>query len=337
MPAPSQLSQPTRQPLIGIDVAKDQLDVAVLDPEAVMARHRPRPAATFTCATTAAGLGHLIRRLTLYAPSLVVLEASGGYERSVVAALWAAAIPVAIVNPRRVRWFAKAAGYGAKTDRIDAGLLAHFALVTQPAPTVAPSDGLRQLQATVRRREQLVGLLAAERQRAAHWARDDALIHTTCLALLATVETSIANLNARIDTILAADAVLASLASRLQSVPGVGRIVAATMLASLPELGRATDQELAALAGLAPYARESGQWAGARHISGGRPAVRRVLYLAAISARRCNPAIRASYERLRAAGKPSKVALVACARKLLVVLNTLLRDGTTWVDRTATT
>ena len=328
------------QPMIGIDVAKDRLDVAVLDPDTVAAGGRPQPRTTFTCPTTVAGLGQCISRLDALAPALVVLEASGGYERSPVAALWAAAVPVAVVNPQRVRWFAKGAGYGAKTDRIDACVLAHFAVVTHPAPQAAPPTGLRELQAVVRRREQLVRVLAAERQRAAHWARDAAAMHASCLALVATLAASIAELDARIDAIVADDADLAILVSRLQSVPGVGRIVAATFLACLPELGRATDKDVAALAGLAPYSRESGQWTGERHISGGRTAVRRVLYLAAVSARRCNPAIRASYEWLHAAGKPTKVVLVvlvACARKLLVVLNALLRDGTTWVDRMAST
>jgi transposase len=322
-------------PVIGIDVAKAQLAVAVLDP-AASAASRPQPCEAFVCPTNVAGVGQLITRLAALAPALVVLEASGGYERPVVEALWSVAIPVALVNPRRVRWFAKSAGYSAKTDRLDAGVLAHFALVVRPAPQLAPPASLRRLRALVRRREQLVAVLATERQRAVQWARDDAAIHAACQALIATLETSVAAVQTEIDALLATDPELALRAGRLQSVPGVGRVVATTLLACLPELGLATDKEVAALAGLAPYSRESGQWTGERHISGGRAGVRRVLYLATISARRANPAIRVAYERLRAAGKPVKVALVACARKLLVVLNALARDGTTWVDHTVT-
>lgn len=322
-------------PVVGIDVAKERLDVAVLRPDRWPPAGRVQPQTTFACATTLAALGRLALQLAALAPTLVVLEASGGYEQPVVRALWAADLPVAVVNPRRVRAFAHSAGYLAKTDRLDAGVLAHFGLVLCPPPQPPPAPQLAAVGRLVRRREQLVALLATERQRAHQWARRDAAIHASCQALIAVLVAEVAVLAAAIDAAIASDPALAQRIAQLESVPGIGRIVAATLVATLPELGLATGGEVAALAGLAPLSRESGQWRGARHIGGGRTAPRRILYLAAVNARRCNPVIRAVYERLRAAGKPAKVALVACARKLVVLINALVRDGTTWADRMA--
>lgn len=324
-------------PVIGIDVAKDTLAIAVLDPAALVPGQRPTARVSWSCATAVSDLVTLLHQMTDLLPSLVVLEATGGYERGVLDACWAAGLPVAVVNPRRVRHFARAAGYAAKTDRLDAVVLAHFGLVTRPAPQAAPPASLVRVRALVRRREQLVAVLATERQRAGQWARTDPMIHADCQTLIATLVAAVATVEEQLRGLLAAEADLGGLVARLQTVPGVGLIVAVTVLALLPELGTATDKELAALAGLAPYSRESGSWRGERHIAGGRASVRRVLYLAAVSARRCNPTIRETYERLTAKHKASKVALVACARKLLTVLNALMRTGSDWVDRAATT
>jgi transposase len=301
---------------IGIDVAKAQLEFAC------------RPSGeTGTVANDDEGIRTLVDRGQALSPTLIVLEATGGYETAVVAALAAAGLPVVVANPRQVRDFAKAMGQLAKTDALDAQVLALFAERVQPAPRPLPDDALQALDALLTRRRQLVEMLTAERNRlfvARPPVRRDLQQHIRFLER----------------RLRAADddrhtAVQASPAWRvkddlLQSVPGVGRVVSLTLLAELPELGRLSHKEIAALVGVAPLNRDSGTLRGKRLVYGGRAPVRAVLYMAALVASKCNPVIRAFYQRLRAAGKPAKVALTACMRKLLIILNAIARSEAPW-------
>ena len=297
---------------LGIDVAKGFLDLSVR-PTGQALRVANEPAALV------AALGRV------GAPALTVLEASGGYERPAVRALQAAGLAVARVNPRQVRDFARATGQLAKTDRIDAALLARYAEAVRPAPTPPADPATERLAALVERRRQLVTMREAERNRrreAPAAVADDLAAH------LAFLGARIAALDAQIRAAIAADAALGRRAALLRSAPGVGPVLAATLLADLPELGRASGKELAALVGVAPFARDSGRWRGRRQVWGGRAPVRAVLYMGALAAARHNPALRPFYGRLLAAGKPKKLALVACMRKLLVILGALVRHDT---------
>jgi transposase len=313
------------QHVVGIDVAKDHLDGYSL-PEA----------RAWRSATSPQALSQLALALAAAPPELVVVEASGGYEQGLVEALWALTIPVCVLNPRRVRAFARATGQAAKTDRLDAQLLAQCGQQLGLRPTPPPSPVRQQLRSVVRAREQLLDVQRRERQR--QQAPSPTTAVADQLAQLAAVRVALyaaqlAELEALLAALLASDAELTALARQLQSTPGVGPVVTATLLAELPELGQCSRQEIAALAGLAPFSRESGGWQGVRRIGGGRAAVRRVLYLAVVSARVHNPVIRAMYERLRATGKAVKVVLVACARKLLTILNAMVATGTAWENR----
>ena len=303
---------------VGIDVSKDWLDIAVSD------ARRP-----WRVPYSAAGLADLVATLRPLAPRRVVVEASGGYERRIAAALRAAELAVVVANPQRVREFARAAGVLAKTDRLDAAVLAHFGDRLAPPLRPAPDPATLQLRALVARRRQLVAMLAQERQHgreAAGMVAEDVAVHVAFLQQrLAAVDDELAALVQRTPDWTAALA-------RLTSVPGVGRRVALTLLAELPELGGLTGKQLAALVGVAPRTRQSGRWRGQARIGGGRASVRRVLYMAALVGSRHNPALRACYQRLVAAGKPKKVALVACMRKLLLILNALQRDHTSWQE-----
>jgi len=302
--------------IVGIDVAKDRLDVAV------------RPTGElFVVERNASGLEQLVERLKPLAPSLVVLEATGGFETVAAAALAAAAMPVVIVNPAQVRAFAKAVGQRAKTDPIDAAVIAHFAEATKPEPRPLPDEATRLLADLVARRRQIVEMIGAERQRE---KRATARIRKSIARLVKALEKELASVNGDID-----DAVRGSPAWRdkenlLASVPGIGPIVARTLIADLPELGRLDRKKIAALAGLAPFTRQSGQWRGRSFIGGGRTSVRCALFMAAMAARRHNPILKAFFLRLVAAGKPKIVALIAVARKLLTILNAVLRDQKPW-------
>jgi transposase len=297
---------------LGIDVSKQCLDLAV------------RPAGpTLQVANTATALVAALRRVGR--PQLTVLEASGGYERTALAVLQAAQWPVARVNPRQVRDFARATGQLAKTDTIDAALLAQYGEAIQPAPTPPADPAPTALAALVERRRQLVAMREAERNR----QRDaPTTVAADLAAHLAFLGERIAALDAQIQAAIAAAANLRQRAALLRSMPGVGPVVAATLVADLPELGQAGGKQLAALVGVAPFARDSGHWRGRRQVWGGRAPVRATLYMAALVASRRNPAIRAFYQRLLAADKPKKRALVACMRKLLTILNALLRHNT---------
>jgi transposase len=301
---------------IGIDVAKAQLEFA----------SRPSGEAG-TVANDEAGIAALMARCQAAGAELIVCEATGGYEAGLVAALARAGLPVVVANPRQVRDFAKATGQLAKTDAIDAAVLALFAERVRPEPRVLPDAAVQALGALLTRRRQLVEMLGAERNRlliAAPAVRRDLQQHIRFL------ERRLREADADLHTAVKASPVWRVKDNLLQSVPGVGRVVSLTLLAQLPELGRLSHKEIAALVGVAPLARDSGTLRGKRLVYGGRAPVRAVLYMAALVASRRNPVIRAFYERLCAAGKPAKVALTACMRKLLVILNAIARSGTPW-------
>jgi transposase len=301
---------------LGIDVAKATLDYAC----------RPSGDAD-TVPNDDQGIRALVQRLHAHAPTLVVLEATGGYEAAVVAALATAGRPVVVANPRQVRDFAKATGQLAQTDAIDAQVLALFAERVRPAPRPLPDDAAQALDALLTRRRQLVEMLVAERNRllvARPAVRRDLQQHIRYL------ERRLREADDDLHTAVKTSPLWRVKDDLLQSVPGVGRVVSLTLLAELPELGRLSHKEIAALVGVAPLNRDSGTLRGKRLVYGGRAPVRAALYMAALVASKCNPVIRAFYRRLRAAGKPAKVALTACMRKLLIILNAIARSGTPW-------
>jgi transposase len=303
--------------IIGIDVSKDRLDVAV------------RPSGeVFVVERNAAGLEELVARLKGLSPHIVALEATGGFETIAAAALASAGLPVVIVNPAQVRSFAKAINQRAKTDPIDAGVVAHFAEATKPELRPLPDEATRLLADLVARRRQIIEMIGAERQREKRITVTR--LKKSITRLLKALEKELATVDTDID-----DAVRGSPAWRekedlLASVPGVGPTIARTLIAELPELGQLGRKEIAALAGLAPFTRQSGQWRGRSFIGGGRTPVRAVLFMGAMVAKKHNPVLKAFFDRLVAAGKPKIVALIAVARKLLTILNAILRDHRPW-------
>lgn len=301
----------------GIDVSKDRLDVALRPSGEVFAVER-----------NGAGLEHLVSRLRELAVHLIALEATGGFETIAAAALAGAGLPVVVVNPAQIRAFAKAIGQRAKTDPIDAAVIAHFAEATKPDPRPLPDEATRLLADLVARRRQIVEMIGAERQREKRVSVPH--LRKSIMRLLKALEKELAGLDTDID-----DAVRGSPAWRdkedlLASVPGVGPTIARTLIAELPELGQLGRRQIAALVGLAPFTRQSGQWRGRSFIGGGRTTVRTVLFMGAMVAKRHNPALKAFFDRLVAAGKPKMVALIAVARKLLTILNAILRDNRPW-------
>ena len=270
------------------------------------------------------GHAQLTKRLAAIPGVHIVCEATGGYERAVVAALHAATIPVSVINPARVRQFARASGELAKTDPIDAAMLTAFGQAFTPEPTAARTPSEIKMAALVTRRVQLLELRVAEAQRADTCADLD--LRKLFTPWLAQMEKQIAKVETLIEALLKTQAPLADQVQRLDDIMGVGRITAVTVLATMPELGQLNRRQAAALAGLCPYNRDSGQWAGKRCISGGRAEVRRALYMAALSASRSNHLLKPFYDRLIAAGKPAKVALTAVMRKLIVLMNHLLKN-----------
>jgi len=301
---------------VGIDVAKAELEVVV------------RPSgARWTVTNNPVGLAQLQERLQASAPSLIVLEATGGYEVAVVAALATAALPVVVLNARQVRDFARATGRLAKTDAIDAGVLAHFAEVVRPPVRPLPDAMTQSLQAWLMRRRQLVEMLLAEEQRRSRAPRPiqrQIDQHVRWLrAQLGAVEKDLAQT-------LRESPVWREKDNLLRSVPGVGPVLTTTLLGDVPELGQLNRKQIAALIGVAPLNRDSGTYRGRRAVWGGRARVRATLYMATLTAARYNPVIRAFYERLVAAGKPKKVALTACMRKLLTILNAMIARRTAW-------
>jgi transposase len=301
---------------VGIDVAKARLDAAV----------RPSGDA-FHVPNDEAGIRLLTERLAALKPTLIVLEATGGYEASLAAALVAAGLPTAVANPRQVRDFARATGQLAKTDRLDAAALARFAEAVQPVPRPLPEEAVQALDALVTRRRQVVEMLVAEKQRrrqAPKGVRERIARH------IAVLEEELEESDRELYDTLRESPVWREREDLLRGVPGVGPTLTATLLAELPELGRLDRREIAALVGVAPFARDSGLLRGRRAIWGGRASVRAALYMGALVATRHNPVIRAMYRRLVEAGKPKKVALVAAMRKLLVILNAIMKSGVPW-------
>ena len=269
----------------------------------------------------------LCARVTALHPTLIVLEATGGYELRAAAALAATGLPVAVVNPRQVRSFARSIGQLAKTDRIDARVVARFAQAVQPEPRPLPDDDTRALEALITRRRQLVGMITAEKTRL-----DTAppITRKQIKAHIGWLQRQLAKVEGDSDGMIRRSPIFRAKDDLLQSVPGIGDATSRTLLALFPELGSVTEKEAAALAGVAPINRDSGTMRGRRMVSGGRARVRTALYMAALVGTRHNPILKAFYARLRAAGKPAKVALVACMRKLLIIVNAMVRDGRAW-------
>ena len=305
------------QSWIGVDVAKASLDLHVLPTD--QAHH---------LANTPAGHRQFLKLLPGPAHCLIVLEATGGYEREVVATLIDAGYRVAVINPKRARDFAKALGLVAKTDRIDARVLALFAEKVQPAPLEKTPEKQAEIHELVARRRQLIDLRTQESNR---WEITTAkLARKSIQAVLNTLERQIRDIEGAIQTLVESDDDWRNKAQLIESVPGLGAVTANTLVADVPEIGKLNRQQISALVGLAPYNRDSGASKGKRAIAGGRKSVRSVLYMAALAARRCNPVIKVFADRLAQHGKPFKVILTACMRKLLVILNSIVKSGRPW-------
>lgn len=303
--------------VVGIDVSKDRLDVAV------------RPSgAVFAVARDAEGLQGLVERLAGLDPAVVALEATGGYEMVVAASLAAAGLAVVVVNPAQVRAFAQALGRRAKTDPLDAQVIAHFAEATKPEVRPLPDAQTQFLADLVARRRQIVAMIVAERQRQTRLT--EPRLQRSIARLLAALQKELSSLEADIEEAVRGQPAWRDKEDLLASVPGIGKTIARTLLAELPELGRLDRRRIAALVGLAPFTRQSGTWKGKSIIGGGRAAVRAALFVGAMVAARHNPALKVFRDRLVQAGKPKLVALVAVARKLLTILNAIVRDSQPW-------
>src|SRR6516225_8505612 len=301
---------------VGVDVSKKQLDVAI------------RPLGkVFGVINDRRGISQLVKRLKELQPVCIVIDATGGLEKELAYALAAESLPVAVVNPRQVSNFAKSLGRRAKTDAIDAAVLAHFAEVMKPEARALPDAAARELTALVNRHRQLVEMITAESNR-----RDLASksVRKLINSMLRSLKGQLLLVDREIRKAISASELWRHKAELLRSVPGVGEVTTATLLAGLPELGELDRRQIAALVGVAPFNRESGTWRGKRMIAGGRAWIRSVLYMSTIVAVRRNPILKEFYQRLRAKGKPAKQALTACMRKLLVVLNAMLRHQTPW-------
>lgn len=306
---------------IGIDVSKARLDIAVYE-----------TGQGWSCSHDPQGWSELLPCLRACQPARLVVEASGGLEVPLLAELWAAGLPVALVNPARVREFARALGLLAKTDRIDARLLARFAQAVQPPLTPLPSEAEQQLAALVNRRRQVLDMLTAENNRLLTAPRS---VRERIRQHIAWLEAERDALDHDRDEFVRRTPQWQTTAALLRSVKGVGPVLTTTLLAELPELGRLNRKQIAALVGVAPFAADSGRKRGKRRIKGGRASVRQVLYMATLSATQHNPVIRTFYRRLLAKGKLEKVALTACMRKLLTILNAMVRQHQPWRSATA--
>jgi transposase len=303
--------------IVGIDVSKDRLDVAVRPSGEVFAIER-----------NPVGLEQLTLRLEALSPHIVALEASGGFETVVAAALAAVRLPVVVVNPGQIRAFAKAVGQRAKTDPIDAGVIAHFAEATRPEPRPLPDEATRLLADLVARRRQILEMMVAERQREKRVTVPH--LRKSIERLLKALKRELTSVDTDINDAVRGSPVWREKEDLLASVPGIGPTIARTLIAEMPELGRLSRRQIAALAGLAPFTRQSGKWRGKSFIGGGRTVVRTALFMGAMVAKRHNPVLRAFFNRLVAGGKPKMVALIAVARKLLTMLNAILRDRRPW-------
>ena len=302
---------------VGIDVSKHRLDVHV----------RPSTEA-FAVTRDGKGLKELVERLSRLSPRLIAVEATGGFETIVAAAIAGAQLPLAVVNPAQIRHFAQAVGKRAKSDPIDAAVIARFAEAVKPEPRQMRDEAARLLAELVGRRAQIIEMLVAERQREGRVAASR--VRKSIARHIAALEKELVAVDSDIDGLVRGSPVWREKEDLLTSFPGVGDTLARVFLAELPELGQLTRREIASLVGVAPFTRQSGRWKGKSMIAGGRSGVRAASFMAALSASRCNPALRAFYQRLLAAGKPKMVALIAVARKILTILNAMLRDKKQW-------
>lgn len=298
---------------VGIDVSKSRLDVAQV-PER----------RSWSVNNDADGIGSLVRDLAKLVPALVVLEATGGYESPVFAGLVTAKLPAVVINPRQVRAFARAKNQLAKTDKIDAQMLAEFAEAVRPAVRPVADEALQELSGLLRRRQQLVEMLTAERNRA---LMATAIVRKDIRDHIRWLQRRLQDIERDLDQAIRSTPAWQERDKLVQGEKGVGAVLSLTLLADLPELGRLNRKEISALVGVAPFNQDSGRFRGKRKVWGGRRSVRAVLYMAALSASRHNPEIKPFYQRLLAAGKPKKVALTACMRKLLIRLNAIVREG----------
>jgi transposase len=312
----------TSSPLfVGIDVAKAALDIALRPSDQL-----------WQVIYDDAHVEALVTQLSELSPTLIVVEATGGLERTLVRALVVAGLPVVVINPRLARDFAKAIGRLAKTDRIDAQVLAHYGEAIRPSRRPLPDADTQQFRALVDRRRQLIDMMSAEQSRL---NTSPARIRDSIESHLTWLRQQVASLDDDLDRLLQASPLWRERDAILQSTPGVGPVLSRTLISQLPELGDLNRKEIAALVGVAPFNRDSGTWRGRRTIWGGRATVRAVLYMSTLVATRHNPVIREFYERLLAAGKATKVALTACMRKLLTILNAMVKNQQRWQLRVA--
>jgi transposase len=301
---------------VGIDVSKDRVDVHVCP-----------GGEAFAVARDGEGLAALTARLSGLSPRLVAVEATGGFEMTVAAAVGGAGLPLAVVNPAQVRHYAQALGRRAKTDKIDAEVIARFAEATRPEPRALPDEATQALADLVTRRRQIIAMMVAEQQRALRLPKR---LKRSCERVVRVLEKELSALDQDVDTMVRGSPAWRATEDLLVSVPSVGKTTARTLIADLPELGTLDRRQIAALVGVAPFTRQSGRWQGKAFIGGGRPTVRAALFVATMSAVQHNPTIRAFRERLRASGKSKMTAMVACMRKLLTILNAIVRDQVPW-------
>lgn len=302
---------------VGIDVSKDRLDVHLLPQDEAFAVER-----------NGRGLAALVERLKPLLPTLIAVEATGGFESTTAAALAGAGLPLAIINPAQIRHYAQALGKRAKTDPIDAKVIARFAADIKPEARALPDEMTQLLADLVARRRQIVEMIQAERQREKRITVKR--LKKSIVRLVAALEKELSELDREIDDTVRGSPIWREKEDLLASVPGVGQKTARTLIAELPELGSLSRKTIASLAGLAPYTRQSGRWKGKSMIGGGRKTVRSALFVAAMVASRYNPVLKHFYDRLVAAGKPKLLSIVAVARKLLTMLNAILRDKRPW-------
>jgi transposase len=302
---------------VGIDVSQARLDVHVLP-----------GGEAFAVARDGKGLEQLIERLRAFSPQLIAVEATGGFETIVAAAVAGAGLPLVVVNPAQIRHFAHALGKRAKTDPIDAAVIAHFVEAVKPELRALPDEAQRLLAELVGRRRQIIEMMVAERQREKRAA--NVRVRKSILRHIRVLEKELPEIDEDIGTLVRGSPVWREKEDLLVSFPGIGNTLARTLLAEVPELGELTRREIASLVGVAPFTRQSGHWKGKSMIGGGRGSARRALYMAALVASRHNPVLRTFYRRLLAAGKPKMVALIAVARKILTTLNAMLRDKRKW-------
>ena len=302
--------------VIGIDISGKFLDIHIL-PEGRAERF----------ANDASGIGEAVELAKEVEASLVVMESTGGLEVALAAECALSELPVAVMNPRQIRDFARSVGRLAKTDAIDAEVIARFGAAARPEPRLLADEDARQLKALASRRRQVVAMITAERNRL---GRSQPMVRERLVRHIDYLSQELEDIDREAEEFIKGSPVWTKKAELLKGVPGVGSVSCLTLLSELPELGLLTHRQIGALVGVAPMNRDSGVHRGRRSVSGGRSRVRKTLYMAALSARRHNPVIREFYERLESAGKSGKVAMVACVRKLLVILNAMLRDGTSW-------